>query len=156
MELFAPHGAAGKGSVIGQTFPFDTIKHGVLLHVSVSHIEAEAAAHRCARQTAIEVAWIGDLKYISRFAITTSSGSFQVWQQDRNQWVREESLSAIEAATFVDLPQSLATGGPLAPKGLQELLAKQSVELHVSTGSEERYSLLTRAYRVYRLTLRSW
>lgn len=87
-------------------------------------------------QTAIEVAWLGDLKYVSRFAITTSSGSYQVWQQDRNQWVREESLSAIEAATFVDLPQPLTTVDRPTPHGFRKRLQNQLVELWVSTALE--------------------
>lgn len=35
MQLFAPHASQGRGTVSGITFPFDTLEHGVLLHVGL-------------------------------------------------------------------------------------------------------------------------
>lgn len=45
--------------------------------------------------------------FVSRFAVTTSSGTFQLWQQEKLLWSREESLANIQAAEYVDLPQYL-------------------------------------------------
>ena len=35
----------------------------------------------------------------------TSTGAVQLWQHDRAQWTREEALSEIEYAEFVELPE---------------------------------------------------
>jgi hypothetical protein len=37
--------------------------------------------------------------------ITSTTGAVQLWQQDKLQWVREESLSSISVAEFVELPE---------------------------------------------------
>ena len=42
----------------------------------------------------------------SRFVVVTSTGAVQLWQLDRNQWTREESLAEIELAEFVELPEA--------------------------------------------------
>lgn len=56
---------------------------------------------------AVEVANPREMVFVSRFAITTSTGVFQMWQQDKLLWSREESLANIQATAFVDLPQYL-------------------------------------------------
>lgn len=52
----------------------------------------------------MDVANPQDLQFVSRFALTTSTGSFQMWQQDKLLWTREESLATIRASMLVDLP----------------------------------------------------
>ena len=37
--------------------------------------------------------------------LTTTTGSIQLWQHDKMQWVREESLASIQVAEFVELPE---------------------------------------------------
>lgn len=44
------------------------------------------------------------MTFVSRFALTTSTGAFQLWQQETLLWTREESLASIQAATFADFP----------------------------------------------------
>ena len=45
---------------------------------------------------------------IGRFVLTTSTGSIQLWQYDRLQWIREEALSEIDVAQLVELPEKQA------------------------------------------------
>lgn len=42
MELFAPHGADGKGAVGGHNFAFNTNQHGVILHVRLCLLSPRA------------------------------------------------------------------------------------------------------------------
>jgi len=37
--------------------------------------------------------------------LTTSTGSMQLWQHDKMQWMREEALASIRVAEFVELPE---------------------------------------------------
>ena len=43
--------------------------------------------------------------------MTSATGAVQLWQHDREQWTREEGLSEIAVAEFVELPEgkSIAT-----------------------------------------------
>ncbi|KAG8863325.1 hypothetical protein FRB96_008816 [Tulasnella sp. 330] len=86
MHLYAPHGSQGRGAVTGSSYNFDPLQHGVLLHA------------------AIDVANPEEMKFIPRFALTTSTGAFQLWQQQKLLWTREESLASIQSATFADFP----------------------------------------------------
>ena len=45
---------------------------------------------------------------IGRFVLTTATGAVQLWQHDRVQWTREEALSEIAVAEFVELPEPLS------------------------------------------------
>ncbi|KAG8893750.1 hypothetical protein FRB99_001723, partial [Tulasnella sp. 403] len=113
-QLFAPHGAKGRGMISGFNFPFSTLQHGVILH------------------SAIDVANPSETLFATRFAITTSTGSFQVWQQDQPKWVREESLADIRAATFVDLAMPLLKSQNVSPQsdGFLGRLARQQEQLN--------------------------
>lgn len=42
----------------------------------------------------------------ARILVITSTGAVQLWVQDRVQWTREESLSDIKVAEFVELPEA--------------------------------------------------
>lgn len=55
---------------------------------------------------------------IGRFVLTTNTGAVQLWQHDRAQWTREESLSEVELAEFIELPE------------------KKTVTAHVGDGEE--------------------
>jgi ER membrane protein complex subunit 1 len=37
--------------------------------------------------------------------LTTTTGAVQLWQQDKEQWTREEALANIAVAEFVELPE---------------------------------------------------
>ena len=38
--------------------------------------------------------------------LTTNTGAVQLWQHDRMQWIREEALSEVEVAEFIELPEN--------------------------------------------------
>ncbi|CAD6933848.1 unnamed protein product [Tilletia controversa] len=56
---------------------------------------------------------VSKFQMITRTVFVTSSGSLRLIQEDKHQWMREESLTQIQAAIFVDLPeQKLSTLSP--------------------------------------------
>ncbi|KAK0545030.1 hypothetical protein OC846_005828 [Tilletia horrida] len=56
---------------------------------------------------------VSQFQLIVRSAFVTSSGSMRMVQEDKHQWIREESLTQIQVAAFVDLPeQKLSTLSP--------------------------------------------
>lgn len=42
----------------------------------------------------------------TRILVTTSSGALQLWEHDNLRWTREEGLTTITAAAFVELPEA--------------------------------------------------
>ncbi|KAI0743061.1 hypothetical protein C8Q80DRAFT_1192304 [Daedaleopsis nitida] len=86
-HIFASHLADGKGLVTGYTFPFRTVEHGIIQHVSVEAANPE------------------EYRVLARLALTTSTGAVQLWQQDQLQWTREEGLSDIRVAELLELPE---------------------------------------------------
>ncbi|KAF8829541.1 hypothetical protein HHX47_DHR3000530 [Lentinula edodes] len=48
---------------------------------------------------------------IGRLFLTTTTGAIQVWEQDKHIWTREEGLSELKAAKFVELPERLSVLG---------------------------------------------
>ncbi|KAG0701659.1 hypothetical protein DFH29DRAFT_925728 [Suillus ampliporus] len=77
----------GKASTSGFGFPFQTLDHGVVRHVSFDGLST------------------GETHENTRVLLTTSTGSIQLWQHDKMQWVREEALASIQVAEFVELPE---------------------------------------------------
>ncbi|KAG1717496.1 hypothetical protein EDB19DRAFT_1814298 [Suillus lakei] len=77
----------GKASSSGFTFPFQTLDHGVVRHV------------------AFDGSSTGETHENTRILLTTTTGSIQLWQHDKMQWVREEALASIQVAEFVELPE---------------------------------------------------
>lgn len=61
-------------------------------------------------------------RVLSRHVLTTSTGSIQMWTQDKLEWVREEGLSDIKAAEWVELPERkvLISGVGAAARGEDE------------------------------------
>jgi hypothetical protein len=45
------------------------------------------------------------LRVLSRIIVTTTTGAVQLWLDAKVGWTREESLSAIAVAEFVELPE---------------------------------------------------
>ncbi|KAG7447298.1 DUF1620-domain-containing protein [Guyanagaster necrorhizus] len=90
-ELLAPHLASGKGLVTGFSFPFDTYNHGVITHITM------------------DAANPSPFTVLGRFFLTTTTGTVQLWQQDKLQWTREESLASVRVAEFVELPEHIVT-----------------------------------------------
>ena len=41
--------------------------------------------------------------------MVTSTGAIQMWQDDEVMWTREEALSSIAAAEFVEIPEKLTS-----------------------------------------------
>ncbi|KAG1773685.1 hypothetical protein EV702DRAFT_559870 [Suillus placidus] len=77
----------GKASASGFAFPFQTFDHGVVRHV------------------AFDGSSTGETHENTRTLLTTTTGSIQLWQHDKMQWVREEALASIQVAEFVELPE---------------------------------------------------
>lgn len=80
-----------KASASGFAFPFQTLDHGVVRHV------------------AFDSASSGETHEHTRTLLTTTTGSIQLWQHDKMQWVREEALASIQVAEFVELPEKKVT-----------------------------------------------
>lgn len=49
----------------------------------------------------------------SRLLVVTSTGSIQLWDGDSLKWTREEGLSSIAAAQFVEIPERVGSEGNL-------------------------------------------
>jgi hypothetical protein len=47
----------------------------------------------------------GETHENTRVLLTTTTGSIQLWQHDKMQWVREEALASIQVAEFIELPE---------------------------------------------------
>lgn len=86
-HVYAPHLAEGKGLVSGFTFNFDTNTHGIISHA------------------ALHAAYQKDYDLLPYVALTTTTGAIQLWQGDKIQWTREESLSRIQLAEMIELPE---------------------------------------------------
>ncbi|KAI0292365.1 hypothetical protein B0F90DRAFT_1770565 [Multifurca ochricompacta] len=86
-HVYAPHLADGQGLVSGFTFNFDTETHGIISHV------------------ALHTAYVKELDLLPYIALTTSTGSVQLWQGDIIQWTREEGLSRLQVAEMVEFPE---------------------------------------------------
>ncbi|KIY63627.1 DUF1620-domain-containing protein [Cylindrobasidium torrendii FP15055 ss-10] len=90
-EIYSPYLSNGKGLVTGYSFPFETQNHGII------------------DQIAIDAANPSEMRVIGRIFLTTSTGALQLWQHDKLQWTREESLSTIALAEFVELPEKVVS-----------------------------------------------
>ncbi|KAK7046106.1 hypothetical protein VNI00_007107 [Paramarasmius palmivorus] len=108
-ELFSPHLADGKGMITGFSFPFDTNQYGTIAHLTMD------AANPSMYQV------------LGRLVITTSTGTIQLWQQDKLQWTREESLAEVALAEFVELPEHVsgATAVAEGSEGFVQRLSRQ-------------------------------
>jgi len=49
----------------------------------------------------------------SRLLLVTSTGSVQLWDSDSLKWTREEGLSSIVTAQFVEIPERVGSEGSL-------------------------------------------
>ncbi|KAG8838290.1 hypothetical protein FRC18_005206 [Serendipita sp. 400] len=86
-EVFAPDAINGSGMTTGHTFQYDFGLHGAINFATV------------------DVANTAEYVYVSRIFLTTTTGAIQQWQQERQSWVREESITEINAIAAVDLPE---------------------------------------------------
>ena len=46
---------------------------------------------------------------VSRVLLTTSTGAIQLWEQHELKWTREEALTGITVAEFVEIPEKVAS-----------------------------------------------
>ncbi|KAG1816884.1 DUF1620-domain-containing protein [Suillus subaureus] len=86
-QSLAIHLSEGKASASGFAFPFQTLDHGVIRHVAFDGSSTSETHEN------------------TRTLLTTTTGSIQLWQHDKMQWVREEALASIQVAEFVELPE---------------------------------------------------
>ena len=70
---------------------------------------------------------------ITRYALTTTTGSVQLWQQSDLQWTREESLASISAAQLVELPEKKAARLALQGVSFFQRLTRQIKDAQVCT-----------------------
>ncbi|KAF5347996.1 hypothetical protein D9757_014689 [Collybiopsis confluens] len=84
VQVFTPHLAEGKGAMKEYALSFDADTHGTINDVAIDSSN-EAST--------------------SRLLVTTSTGVVQLWEQDKHVWTREEGLSEVNAAKFVELPE---------------------------------------------------
>jgi hypothetical protein len=66
---------------------------------------------------------------LARIALTTSTGSVQLWLDNKVQWTREEGLSEIVLAEFVELPEKKLAASATGEDGetfMQRLLRQVS------------------------------
>ena len=54
---------------------------------------------------ALHTAYVRELDFLPYLALTTTTGTVQLWQGDIVQWSREEGLSTIQVAEMVELPE---------------------------------------------------
>ncbi|EIW74996.1 DUF1620-domain-containing protein [Coniophora puteana RWD-64-598 SS2] len=90
-QVFAADVAADKATNAGYVVPFDTSEHGVIRYAlldgsSTSEMET------------------------TRVLLITSTGAVQLWKHNKLQWTREEALSTIQVAEFVELPERKVAG----------------------------------------------
>lgn len=53
-----------------------------------------------------------EYRVLARLVLSTSTGAVQLWQHDQLQWTREEGLTDIRVAEFVELPERDAVAAP--------------------------------------------
>ncbi|KAL0573048.1 hypothetical protein V5O48_008907 [Marasmius crinis-equi] len=86
-ELFAPHLSDGRGLIAGFSFNLDKDQHGKIAHVTMDFANPNM------------------YQVLGRLFVTTSAGTVELYQQDKLQWSRDESLAEITNAEFVELPE---------------------------------------------------
>ncbi|KAL0064178.1 hypothetical protein AAF712_008900 [Marasmius tenuissimus] len=90
-ELYAPHLSDGRGLIMGYSFRLDASQHGKIAHIAMDNANPNP------------------YQVLGRLFLTTTAGTLQLWQQDQLQWSRDESLSQITHAEFVELPERVST-----------------------------------------------
>ncbi|KAI0076779.1 hypothetical protein K474DRAFT_1675313 [Panus rudis PR-1116 ss-1] len=98
-HVFAPHLAEGKGLVTGFTFPFKTEQDGVIVHAALDATTAGDTTEETYKRV------------LSRLVLTTSTGSVQLWHQDKLEWAREEGLASVSAAGWVEIGDGGVSSG---------------------------------------------
>ncbi|KIY53056.1 DUF1620-domain-containing protein [Fistulina hepatica ATCC 64428] len=112
IDIFSPHLGNGKGLTSGFTFDFDINANGEIKHV------------------AMDAALSGGRSVLARLFVTSSTGAVQLWQQDRLQWCREESLASISVSQFVELPEKIASNVEFGEETLAQRIARQVLDLN--------------------------
>jgi ER membrane protein complex subunit 1 len=67
----------------------------------------------------------------ARWVLTTSTGAVQSWQQSNLTWTREESLTAIAAAQFSELPPEKLASTGLETEGFAKRLRRHILDAKV-------------------------
>ncbi|KZT58169.1 DUF1620-domain-containing protein [Calocera cornea HHB12733] len=129
-NLWSAGGVGGQGMVTGFTFPFQTKVHGTMKDIALE----------------VGLSSSTPVKPIPRFLLHTSTGSLQLWQDDKLQWTRDEGLGDLVGGVAwadheeqpIALPGSLAaaigdTASPMGDRGVgdapEPLVAKWERQL---------------------------
>lgn len=72
---------------------------------------------------------------VGRLLLTTSTGAVQLWHQDKLQWTREEALTTIGPAQFIELPERLVAHTAHENETFVSRLTRQIAEAQVSLPS---------------------
>lgn len=128
--MFAPHLAEGKGLVTGYTFPFETAQHGIIGHVRLGFHLISFDTYSFMPQVAVDATTPESYKVLTRLIVATTTGAVQLWQQDQLKWSREEGLSGLAVAEFVELPEQkiVASGMSEENETFVERLRRQVLE----------------------------
>lgn len=87
--------------------------------------------------------------------VSTSNGALQSYKDDQVEWTREESLSAIAVAEFVELPEAktVLTHVDLDGESFITRLTRQLSDARVGTLSRESYVLEFTPFHLSRTSL---
>lgn len=108
VQVFAPELNDGKGTAWTYALPFDTSQHGVVSHVSPAIITLCHCSCVLSKVSLGAAAKEGDSNPATQLLLSSTTGALQLWQQGTVKWVREESLSEIQVAEFIELPEKKA------------------------------------------------
>ncbi|KAJ8579707.1 hypothetical protein M405DRAFT_848078 [Rhizopogon salebrosus TDB-379] len=80
---------------------------------------------------AVALRRLGETHENTRVLLTTTTGSIQLWQRDKMQWVREEALASIQVAEFVELAKrTVVTSHAVDEEGYFERLQRHPMPGH--------------------------
>lgn len=93
-------------------------------------------------QAALDAANPSDHVIIGRLVLTSATGAIQLWQHDREQWTREEGLSEIAVAEFIELPEGKSiTTHAKEDESFVERVARQIGDAKVPKPSSINFTL---------------
>jgi len=90
---------------------------------------------------ALHTAYVRELDLLPYLALTTTTGTVQLWQGDIVQWTREEGLSAIQVAEMVELPERKTIAAHIdQDETFAERIRRQLADVKVRFRSVQRSS----------------
>ncbi len=99
-----------QGLATGFVFPFNNKEHGIIKNVRSN---SQSAPFPPFLNISYQIAFTSENPYEwtvkTRLLIVTSTGAIQMWQDDEVKWTREEALSNIAVAEFVEVPEKITS-----------------------------------------------